>query len=67
MKRLENEERLREIAYQGRQRVLEGFSFSAQRERYLDLFSRLVPASEEPAKEAPTEATPDEAITAEPT
>jgi glycosyltransferase involved in cell wall biosynthesis len=52
---LENEERLIEIAYQGRQRVLEGFSFSAQRERYLELFGRLLPT---PA---------DKAITAEPT
>jgi hypothetical protein len=36
---------LREIAYQGRQRVLEGFSFSAQRERYLELFSTLLSRS----------------------
>jgi glycosyltransferase involved in cell wall biosynthesis len=40
---LENEERLREIAFQGRQRVLEGFSFCAQREGYLRLFDALVP------------------------
>ncbi len=40
---LENEERLREIAFQGRQRVLENFSFSAQRERYLALFDMLLP------------------------
>ena len=41
---LENEERLREIAFQGRQRVLENYSFSAQRECYLALFDRLLPA-----------------------
>jgi glycosyltransferase involved in cell wall biosynthesis len=40
---LENEERLREIAFQGRQRVLEGFSFCAQREGYLALFDSLLP------------------------
>jgi glycosyltransferase involved in cell wall biosynthesis len=40
---LENEERLGEIAFQGRQRVLEGFSFCAQREGYLALFDRLLP------------------------
>ena len=38
----ENEERLREIAFQGRQRVLENYSFSAQRESYLALFDRLL-------------------------
>jgi glycosyltransferase involved in cell wall biosynthesis len=41
---LENEERLREVAFQGRQKVLEAYSFSAQRERYLELFAALLPA-----------------------
>jgi glycosyltransferase involved in cell wall biosynthesis len=41
---LENEERLREIAFQGRQSVLENFSFSAQREHYFALFDALLPA-----------------------
>jgi glycosyltransferase involved in cell wall biosynthesis len=53
---LENEERLREIAFQGRQRVLENFSFSAQRERYRALFASLVPAARQ-AEEGQTVAT----------
>jgi glycosyltransferase involved in cell wall biosynthesis len=67
---LENDERLREIAYQGRQRVLEGFSFTAQRERYLALFDALLPGGkpERQAKKAkPIHTNPSEIITAEPT
>jgi glycosyltransferase involved in cell wall biosynthesis len=60
---LENEERLREIAFQGRQKVLESYSFSAQRERYLELFARLLPGQ---GAKKPEPAAPG-AIPAEPT
>jgi glycosyltransferase involved in cell wall biosynthesis len=60
---LENEERLREIAYQGRQRVLENFSFSAQRASYLALFETLVPAR----PNEPVVQEPDQVLTPEPT
>jgi glycosyltransferase involved in cell wall biosynthesis len=71
---LESEDRLRELGFQGRQRVLESFSFSSQAEGYLALFESLCPkrTKEEtttPAAavvEAPT-ATEDAALTAEPT
>jgi glycosyltransferase involved in cell wall biosynthesis len=52
---LASEERLRELGFQGRQRVLERFSFAAQAERYLALFGALRPApaaAEVPAPEA---------------
>jgi glycosyltransferase involved in cell wall biosynthesis len=56
---LENEERLREVAFQGRQRVLESFTFSAQRERYLELFSRLLGTkAPAPGKQATLDAEP---------
>jgi glycosyltransferase involved in cell wall biosynthesis len=50
------EEQLREVAFQGRQRVLEGFSFRAQANSYLDLFERLcvAPGEDEPAPEPET-------------
>jgi glycosyltransferase involved in cell wall biosynthesis len=38
---LTSEETLREIGFQGRQQILERFSFSAQAERYIDLFADL--------------------------
>jgi glycosyltransferase involved in cell wall biosynthesis len=60
---LENEERLGEIAFQGRQRVLEGFSFCAQREGYLALFDRLLPGWR---KRRPI-CEPDQVLEAEPT
>jgi glycosyltransferase involved in cell wall biosynthesis len=60
---LENEERLREIAFQGRQRVLEGFSFSAQREGYLTLFDSLLPGRR---KQQPA-IVPGKALAMEPT
>lgn len=40
---LECEDRLREMGFQGRQRVLERFSFPAQKEGYLRLFASLRP------------------------
>jgi glycosyltransferase involved in cell wall biosynthesis len=47
---LECEEGLRELGFQGRQRVLESFSFPAQVSGYLELFDRLLPAA--PAENA---------------
>lgn len=41
---LECEDRLRDLGFMGRQRVLEQFSFSAQVDSYLDLFGQLLPA-----------------------
>jgi glycosyltransferase involved in cell wall biosynthesis len=41
---LECDDRLREMGFQGRQRVLERFSFPAQKESYLKLFAALCPA-----------------------
>ena len=48
-----------------RQRVLEGFSFSAQRERYLRLFDDLLPAPPPVAEKC--EAPPEPVPAAEPT
>ena len=42
---LESEEDLRELGFQGRQRVLESFSFPAQVSGYLELFERMIPGS----------------------
>ena len=51
---LECEENLREFGFQGRQRVLESFSFPAQVSGYLELFDRILPAEAEvPAPIAP--------------
>jgi glycosyltransferase involved in cell wall biosynthesis len=55
---LECEDRLREMGFQGRQRVLESFSFPAQKERYLRLFSALCPAGDEPPVESTFAAEP---------
>ncbi|MFO0930452.1 MAG: glycosyltransferase [Gemmataceae bacterium] len=41
---LECEDHLRDLGFNGRQRVLEQFSFSAQVDRYLELFNELLPA-----------------------
>src|SRR5262249_24404371 len=57
---LECEEQLRELGFQARQRVLEEFSFTAQAERYLDLFERLCPAKEAPAEVPVAEEAPEE-------
>jgi glycosyltransferase involved in cell wall biosynthesis len=60
---LENEERLREIAFQGRQRVLESFSFCAQRDGYLALFDAILPGW----RTRKSNVHPNEALEAEPT
>ena len=51
---LECEESLSELGFQGRQRVLENFSFPAQVSGYLELFDRLLP-TEAPAQNATPE------------
>jgi glycosyltransferase involved in cell wall biosynthesis len=63
---LECEERLRDLGFMGRQRVLEKFSFPAQVQGYLDLFDRLLPAPAEESEPAPA-ATDEDVIAAEPT
>lgn len=40
---LECEERMKEVGFNGRQRVLEQFTFTSQVEGYLDLFDKLAP------------------------
>ena len=42
---LECEDTLREIGFQGRERVLESFSFPSQVSGYLELFERILPAT----------------------
>jgi glycosyltransferase involved in cell wall biosynthesis len=63
---LASEERLRELGFQGRQRVLEHFSFVAQVKRYLDLFAAHCPAPAAAAGPAP-EAAPGPEAAASPT
>jgi glycosyltransferase involved in cell wall biosynthesis len=46
---IECEERLREMGFMGRQRILEKFTFPAQVESYRSLINRLVPCSHPPA------------------
>jgi glycosyltransferase involved in cell wall biosynthesis len=58
---LESEEDLRELGFQGRQRVLECFSFPAQVSGYLELFDRLLPHSAQEAP-APVEVPAENAI-----
>jgi hypothetical protein len=53
---LECEEGLHDLGFQGRQRVLECFSFPAQVEAYLDLLDRLVTAT--PSGDVTAEAHP---------
>ena len=43
-----DEEHASEMAFQGRQRVMEWFSFHRQAEQYLELLSTLCPTSEQP-------------------
>jgi glycosyltransferase involved in cell wall biosynthesis len=47
---LADEDQLREVAFQARQRVLECFSFRTQMEQYLDLFARVCPGSRQRAQ-----------------
>ena len=58
---LESEEDLRELGFQGRQRVLESFSFPAQVSGYLELFDRLLPHAPEEMT-SPIEAPAESAI-----
>jgi glycosyltransferase involved in cell wall biosynthesis len=60
---LADEEQMREIAFQARQRVLECFSFRAQAEQYRELFARICPG-QATAEPVPAE---DEPLAAEPT
>lgn len=48
---LTSEEHLREVGFQGRQRVLESFSFSTQASRYRELFAQLCPVPEDEESE----------------
>jgi glycosyltransferase involved in cell wall biosynthesis len=50
---LESEERMREIGFNGRQRVLEEFTFTAQVEGYLNLFSKLLKTKVVQTRETP--------------
>jgi len=50
---LEDEERLREIGFMGRQRVLEEFTFQAQVAEYLKLFEELAPGLADAEEVAP--------------
>lgn len=54
---LEDEERLREIGFMGRQRVLEEFTFPAQVAEYLKLFEELAPGGLADAEEVAPEPT----------
>jgi glycosyltransferase involved in cell wall biosynthesis len=47
---IECEDRLSDMGYHGRQRVLESFSFPAQVEAYLRLFDKLVPPAPRPTQ-----------------
>jgi glycosyltransferase involved in cell wall biosynthesis len=55
---LASEERLRQMGLQGRQRVLEGFTFAAQAAQYAALFDELCPAGAAGGTEAPAEVPP---------
>jgi glycosyltransferase involved in cell wall biosynthesis len=59
---LASEERLRELGFQGRQRVLEHFSFQTQAQRYQELFRELCPV----AIATPAEALPEAEVPAAP-
>jgi glycosyltransferase involved in cell wall biosynthesis len=66
---LSSEEKLREMGFQGRQRVLERFTFPVQVGHYLKLFRSLcpAPAPEEAAEPEPASPPTDELVSAEPT
>lgn len=65
---IECEDRLREMGFQGRQRVLERFSFSAQVDGYLSLVRRLCPGRFPAARPTPTPIpSPQTRVPAEPT
>jgi glycosyltransferase involved in cell wall biosynthesis len=44
-------ERMRDVAFNGRQKVLEDFSFDAQADQYLELLETIVPCAASPAEE----------------
>jgi glycosyltransferase involved in cell wall biosynthesis len=44
-------ERMRDVAFNGRQKVLEEFSFDAQADQYLELLETIVPCAASPAEE----------------
>jgi glycosyltransferase involved in cell wall biosynthesis len=52
---IECEDQLRDMGFQGRQRVLEKFSFTAQVDSYLRLFGKLLPAPAPVHEAAPAE------------
>jgi glycosyltransferase involved in cell wall biosynthesis len=64
---LASDERLRDMGFQGRQRVLEHFSFRAQAQRYLALLTKLcpTPAPADSRRPGPDRAAPAEALTCE--
>lgn len=67
---IEDEEKLREMGFQGRQRVLEQFTFSSQVQEYRKLFASLLPkedATTSPETSPPSRRNAEPEVSVEPT